>query len=99
MINIDEKFNAVFDEIESEYDELVELTGSVEVMSDHKLYNFYLSKLKQVEHIAKLMINEGGAPLLAVEINCGSKEGAMQACLKFKDNPEKFYQELINLLS
>lgn len=55
MINIDEKFNAVFDEIESEYDELMELTGSVEVMSDHKLYNFYLSKLKQVEHIAKLI--------------------------------------------
>ena len=55
MINIDEKFSAIFDEIESEYDELMELTGSVEVMSDHKLYNFYLSKLKQIEHIAKLI--------------------------------------------
>lgn len=55
MINVDEKFNAVFEEIEREYDELVELTSSVEIMSDHKLYNFYLSKLKQVEQIAKLI--------------------------------------------
>ena len=55
MINIDEKFNEVFDNVEREFDELVELTSSVEVMSDHKLYNFYLSKLKKVEQIAKLV--------------------------------------------
>ena len=53
MMSVDDKFQTIFDKIEGEYDELYELTNSVEVMSDHKLYNFYLSKLKSIEQIAK----------------------------------------------
>ena len=53
MMSVDDKFQTIFDKIEGEYDELYELTNSVEVMSDHKLYSFYLSKLKSIEQIAK----------------------------------------------
>ncbi len=52
MSNLNEKFDAVFDNIEREYDELLEITSSVEIMSDHKLYNHYLSRLKKIEIIA-----------------------------------------------
>ncbi len=53
MINIDEKFQEKFDSITAEYDELNELVSSVEIMSDHKLFMFYQSKLKKIEEIAK----------------------------------------------
>ena len=53
MINVDNRFLGIIEEIEREFDELSELVLSVEIMSDHKLYNFYLSKLKAIEDIAK----------------------------------------------
>ena len=53
MININDRFLGTIEEIEREFDELSELVLSVEIMSDHKLYNFYLSKLKSIEDIAK----------------------------------------------
>ncbi|MBR3885024.1 MAG: PCRF domain-containing protein [Clostridia bacterium] len=53
MINVNDRFLGIFEEIEREYDELSELTSSVEIMADFKLYNFYLSKLKAIEDIAK----------------------------------------------
>lgn len=53
MMNIDNRFLGIIEEIEREFDELSELVLSVEIMSDHKLYNFYLSRLKSIEDIAK----------------------------------------------
>ena len=64
-----------------------------------KLVTAIYVKYNDLEHMAKLSINEGGAPLLSLEINCGSKESAMKVCLKFKEDPETFYKELIKLLS
>lgn len=54
MDKLDEKFDAVFSEIEAEYDELLEFVSAVEIMSDHKLYNHYQSRLKEIEVIALL---------------------------------------------
>ncbi len=53
MINVNNRFLGTIEEIEREFDELSELVLSVEIMSDHKLYNFYLSKLKAIEDIAR----------------------------------------------
>lgn len=53
MINVNDRFLGVIEDIEREFDELSELVLSVEIMSDHKLYNFYLTKLKSIEDIAK----------------------------------------------
>ena len=63
MINVNDRFLTVFDEIEQEYDEFSELVMSVEVMSDYKLYNFYLSKLKSIEQIAKEFAAMATAPM------------------------------------
>lgn len=52
MDSIDERFFEIFDKIEAEYDELFGLVSSVEIMSDHKLYNHYLSKMKKIESLA-----------------------------------------------
>ena len=55
MINIDERFREKINGIEREYDELMELVSSVEIMSDHKLFAFYQSKLKRIESVAILI--------------------------------------------
>lgn len=45
-------FEQRFDQILSEFEEYKEISESVEVMSDHKLYAFYMSKIKRLESIA-----------------------------------------------
>ena len=50
---VNDKFYDIFDEIESEFDEISELVQAVEVMSDHKLYIHYIKRLKNIEEIAK----------------------------------------------
>ena len=42
----------VFEEIVHEFDELESLISAVEIMSDVKLYNFYLKKHKQLSYVA-----------------------------------------------
>jgi protein subunit release factor A len=42
----------VFEEIVHEFDELESLISAVEIMSDVKLYNFYLKKHKQLSAVA-----------------------------------------------
>lgn len=64
-----------------------------------KLVTAIYVKHNDLEHIAELEINEGGAPLLSIKINCGSKEAAMRVCTAFKQNPEKVYAEIFNILS
>ena len=64
-----------------------------------KLVTAIYIKHNDLEHIAHLTINEGGAPLFDLKINCGSKDAAMKVCMNFKDNPEKIYKEAFKILS
>ena len=64
-----------------------------------KLVTAIYVKHNDLEHIAHLTINEGGAPLFDLQINCGSQEAAMKTCVKFKENPEKVYQSIFEILS
>lgn len=64
-----------------------------------KLVTAIYVKHNDLEHIAHLTINEGGAPLFDLQINCGSQEAAMKVCVKFKENPEKVYQNIFDILS
>lgn len=49
MDMLSSEFCEIFETKESEYDELAELVSAVEVMSDHKLYSHYVSKMKGLE--------------------------------------------------
>lgn len=46
------EFEQRFEKILSEFEENKEISESVEVMSDHKLYAFYMSKVKKLESVA-----------------------------------------------
>ena len=54
MDSVDLKFFKEFEKIEHEYDELLMLLESVEVMSDNKLFAFYLKRKKSLDGIAVL---------------------------------------------
>ena len=54
MDSVDLKFFKEFEKIEHEYDELLMLLESVEVMSDNKLFAFYLKRKKSLDDIAVL---------------------------------------------
>lgn len=54
MDSVDLKFFKEFEKIEREYDELLMLLESVEVMSDNKLFAFYLKRKKSLDGIAVL---------------------------------------------
>ena len=68
-------------------------------LENGKLVTAIYIKHNDLEHIAHLTINEGGAPLFDLKINCGSKEAAMKICMNFKNNPEKIYNESFKILS
>ena len=95
MEKLDEKFSEIVANIEKEYDELTDLIGSVEIMSDHKLYNFYVSKLKDIEPIAK-------------EIKCLSKceiefetikELSLQSEESFSNDLEELKKKQLNIIN
>ena len=54
MDSVDLKFLESFEKIEREYDELLMLLDSVEVMSDNKLFAFYLKRKKELDTLAVL---------------------------------------------
>lgn len=62
------------------------------VTAHYKAYN-------ELEHIAELEISEGGSPLLSIKVNCGSKEIAVKVCQSFRKNPQKYYEEILNILT
>ena len=64
-----------------------------------KLISAIYRKESAIDHIAELKITEGGSPLLALEINLASKETAREACMKFKENPQRVYDTIIELLT
>lgn len=57
MDSVDLKFYNQFEKASKKFDELTELLESVEVMSDNKLYVFYLKQKKEVEKIAVMFKN------------------------------------------
>ena len=48
---VNQKYLDKFEELEAEYDECSELLGSVEIMTDNKLFVHYQKKLKSLENI------------------------------------------------
>lgn len=48
-IDMEINYFYIFDGLENEYRELQEFSNAVEVMSDYKLYNHYLKKIKEIE--------------------------------------------------
>lgn len=102
MMDISDKFNVAIDEAEHEYDELVELTSSVEIMSDHKLYNFYLSKLKQIEPIAKLVkeLKSNRRDYdVAIELQGQYSEDFQLDANEFKEKQERLIVQIKELLA
>ena len=55
METLNERQKKVFEKTLDEFDELEKLLDSVEIMSDHKLYNFYLKKKKNIEELALVL--------------------------------------------
>ena len=53
MNNLNNGVVGVFEEIVHEFDELESLISAVEIMSDAKLYNYYLKRFKQLSPIAQ----------------------------------------------
>lgn len=53
----------------------------------------------ELENIAELTISEGGSPLLSLSVNCGSKETALDVCHAFKENPQRYYKKILELLT
>ncbi len=51
---IDLKFYEKFEKINQTYDEIIEFLESVEVMSDNKLFSYYLKQKKAIEPVAML---------------------------------------------
>jgi len=52
MEMLNERLQKGLNNVLKRYEELEELTSSVEVMSDFKLYNFYLKQMKDIEAVA-----------------------------------------------
>ena len=50
------------------------------------------------DHEALLSINEGGTPLLNLSLCLGSARDAKEICKNFKNNPQRFYEEVIKEL-
>ena len=51
MDSVNQKYLEKFEELEAEYDECSELLGSVEIMTDNKLFVHYQKKLKTLESV------------------------------------------------
>lgn len=102
MINIDEKFQEKFDGIISEYDELLELVSSVEIMSDHKLFNFYQTKLKRIETVAqeikKLKSLENDYVAL-LDLKSQGEEGLGLEIENIEKNKEELLNEIKELIA
>ena len=54
MDNVKKKFYEQFQMVSGEYEEYLRILESVEVMSDNKLFTFYLKKKKEIEELALL---------------------------------------------
>lgn len=64
-----------------------------------KLISAIYRRESDIDHIAELKITEGGSILMALSINLGSKEAAREVCVKFKEDPQKVYEQIIGILT
>ena len=102
MMNNSRKFKDVINDYERDYDELVELTSSVEIMSDHKLYNHYLAKLKAIETIAKkikeLKLCENDYDVL-IELQNQGEDGLKDEVVSLTEKKQALENEIKELLA
>ena len=54
--------------------------------------------LNELSFSTDLSIRESGFPLLDIHMSVGSKETAREACRRFKEDPQKVYTALLELL-
>lgn len=52
----------------------------------------------ELSYAAELSIREAGFPLLDIHMSVGSKDTAREVCERFKENPQKVYEALLELL-
>ena len=64
-----------------------------------KLISAIYRRESEIDHIAELKILEGGCELLSISVNLSSVEAAREACVRFKQNSQKIYENIIKLLS
>ena len=53
----------------------------------------------EIDHEANLKITEGTSVLMELSLNAGSKENARLICENFKNNPQKIYSDIFNILT
>lgn len=102
MINIDERFQEKFDSVLNEYDELLELVSSVEIMSDHKLFMFYQTKLKRIEQVAqkiKQLKSLESDYLALCELKSQGEEGLAEELSNLEQNKENLVNEIKEILA
>lgn len=55
--------------------------------------------LNELSYVADLSIRESGFPLLDVHMSVGSKETAKEVCRRFREDPQKTYAALLEILT
>jgi len=55
--------------------------------------------LNELSYAADLSIRESGFPLLDIHMSVGGKETAREVCRRFRENPQKTYAALLEILT
>ncbi len=55
--------------------------------------------LNELSYAAELSIRESGFPLLDIRMSVGSKETAREVCRRFREDPQKTYAALLEILT
>ncbi len=55
--------------------------------------------LNELSYSADLSIRESGFPLLDIHLSVGAKETAREVCRRFKEDPQKVYAALLEILT
>lgn len=55
--------------------------------------------INELSYAADLSIRESGFPLLDIRMSVGSKETAREVCRRFRENPQKTYAALLEILT
>ncbi len=55
--------------------------------------------LNELSYAVDLSIRDGGFPLLDIRMSVGSKETAREVCRRFREDPQKIYSALLEMLT
>lgn len=66
--------------------------ASADIQADYAAIN-------DLEYAAHCEIRESGFPLMELRLTVGSKETAMEACRRFREEPQKVYAALFRILT